>query len=72
MIQHRPYIHAKHMIVCHVEPLLLRNLQFHNFISLHYEAVYIVRVQRLAHFYGASEIWSVNVKERGQERKEGR
>jgi len=51
LMQHRPFVHAKHMIACHVGPLLFRNLQFHNFIFLHYEEVYIVHVQRLAHFY---------------------
>jgi hypothetical protein len=51
LIQHRPYVHAKHMISCHVGPLILWHLQFHNFISLHYEVVYIIHVQRLAHFY---------------------
>jgi len=51
LIQHRPYVHAKRMIACHVVTLLFRCLQFYNFISLHYDVVYIVHALRLAHFY---------------------
>jgi len=39
LTQHKPYVHAKHMISCRVGPLLSQYLQFHNFISLHYEVV---------------------------------